>query len=142
MVSVLFVRNCPTIFQSGCSVLQGLTDKVSLHLCTIGSVNISLFLVYFIDYVTTVVPILPLFFHLPSTALPSRNPALSSCPWVVHINSLASPFPILFLTFPCLFCSYRLCFLFHIPLPLPTNNPPNDLHFCDSVPVLVACLLF
>ena len=26
-------------------------------------------------------------------------------------------------------------------LPLPTDNPPCDLHFCDSVPVLVVCLV-
>ena len=46
---------------------------------------------------------------LPSTFLPSRNAPLSSCPWVMHISSLASPFPILFLTSPCLFCTYQLC---------------------------------
>ena len=72
---------------------------------------------------------------------------LSSRPWVIHRSSLASPFPVLFLTFPCLFCAYQLCFLFPVPLPsissypLPTSNPPCDLHFCDSVPVLVACLV-
>ena len=37
--------------------------------------------------------------------LPSRNPPLSSCPRVRHISSLASPFPVLFLTSPCLFCT-------------------------------------
>ena len=26
--------------------------------------------------------------------------------------------------------------------PLPTNNPPCDLYFCASVPVLVVCLVF
>ena len=72
---------------------------------------------------------------------------LSSCPWVIHISSLASTFPILFLTSPCLFCTYYLCFLFPLsfplfsPLSLPTDNPPCDLHFCDSVPVLVVCLV-
>ena len=58
-----------------------------------------------------------------------------------------SPFPILFLTSPCLFCTYHLCFLFPVPfLPLspfalPTYKPPCDLHFCDSVPILVVCLV-
>ena len=72
----------------------------------------------------------------------------SSCPWIIHISSLASTFPVLFLTSPCLFCAYQLCFLFPVPfssilpLPLPTNNPPCDLHFCDSVLVLVVCFLF
>ena len=27
------------------------------------------------------------------------------------------------------------------PLPNPSDNPPCDLHFCDSVPVLLACLV-
>ena len=29
--------------------------------------------------------------------------SLSSCPWVMPVSSLASPFPILFLAYPCLF---------------------------------------
>ena len=48
---------------------------------------------------------------------------------------------------PYLFCIYNLCFLFLVtfppfyPLPLPVGNPPCDFHFCDSVPVLVVCLV-
>ena len=90
------------------------------------------------------VPCIPLYPALPSS---SRLPS-SSCPWVIHISSLAFPFPILFLTSPCLFCVYHLCFLFPVPFPplspnpLPADNPPCDLHFCDSVPVLVVCLVF
>ena len=48
----------------------------------------------------------------------------------------------------CLFWTYQLCFLFPVPfapillLPLPTDNPPCHLHFCDSVPVPVICLVF
>ena len=89
-------------------------------------------------------PLIPL--H-PAHPLHQHSPPLSSCPWVVHISSLASPFPILFLTSPCLFCTYHLCFLFPVPflpfspLLLPTDNPTCDLHFCDSVPVLVLCLV-
>ena len=48
----------------------------------------------------------------PPTFLP-----YSSCPWVIHINSLASTFPILFLTSPCLFCTYHVCFLFPVLFP-------------------------
>ena len=76
-----------------------------------------------------------------------QSPCLSSCPWVVHISSLAPLFPILFLTSPCLFCTYQLCFLIPAPfptfssLPQPANNLPCDLHFYDSVPVLVVCLV-
>ena len=37
-----------------------------------------------------------------------------------------------------------LCFLFYVPFPRSsphhTDNLPSDLHFCDSVPVLVICL--
>ena len=58
------------------------------------------FLVYFIDYAITVVPIFPLYPPPLSSPLPSSNPLFSSYPWVVHIISLASPFLILFLTAP------------------------------------------
>ena len=102
-----------------------------------------------IDYVITVVPIFSLL--LPSTPyLPSfQQPPypLSSYPRVVQISSHTSPFPILFLTSPCLFCTYQLCFLIPAPFtpfspfPLPADNPPNDLHFCACVPVLVVCLV-
>ena len=57
----------------------------------------------FIDYVITVLPIFLLCPHTPSNQLPSSSPSLSSCPWVVHISTLASPFPILFLTSPVYF---------------------------------------
>ena len=28
-----------------------------------------------------------------------------------------------------------------LPLSFPADNPPCDLHFCDSIPVLVVCLV-
>ena len=74
-------------------------------------------------------------------------PLLSSCPWVVHVSSLASTFPILFLTSPYPLCTYHLCFLFPVtftpffPLSLPAGNPACDFHFCDSSPVVVVCLV-
>ena len=107
-----------------------------------------LILTYFIDYAITVVPYFcPLYSPLPCTPLPPSFPQLSSCPWVVRVSSLASPFPILFLSYPYLFCTYHLCFLFPVaflpfcPFPLPTDNPLNDLHLYDSVPVRVICLV-
>ena len=85
--------------------------------------------------VSVSLPLLPIF------------PPFSSCPWVIQIGSLASTFPTLFLTSLCLFCTYQLYFLFPVPfppfssLPYPTDNLPCDLHFCDSVPVLLVCLV-
>ena len=86
-------------------------------------------------------PFIPL---CPAHPFPPAFPApFSSCPWVVHISSLASPFPILFFTSPCLFSTYRLCHLFPVPFSSssPADSPPCDLHFCDFVPVLVVCLV-
>ena len=88
-------------------------------------------------------PLFPSTLHHPSL----QHSPLSSCPWVIHVNSLASPFPILFLTSPCLFCIYQFMLLnpftfFPIlSLPPPADNPPSDVHFCDSVHVLVVCLV-
>ena len=72
----------------------------------------SFFKLYFIDYVITVVPI---FSPLPP---PSSNPHSlrqsphhCSWPWVTHINSLATPFPTLYFTFPWLFCNYLFVLL-------------------------------
>ena len=77
-----------------------------------------------------------------------QHPPLNSCPWVVLISSLNSLFPVPFLTSPRLFYAYQLCFFFPVPfppilpLPLPTENPPCDFYFSDSVPVLVVGLVF
>ena len=81
------------------------------------------FNIYIIDYALTVVPFPPL--HSPPPCIPPPShipPPHSSCPWVIHINSLASTFPILFLPSPCLFSSYHLCYLFSVPFP-----PPHPL---------------
>ena len=77
-------------------------------------------------------PFIP--FH-PACPLLPAFPPFSSCPWVIHVSSLASTFPILFLTFPCLFSTYYLGYLFSVPFPSlspchsPTDTPPCDLHF-------------
>ena len=115
--------------------------KIILHLT-------EFFLLYFIDYAIRVVLLFsPLYSPLPCKPPPIIIPHLSSCPWVIHISSLAFLFPILFLTFPCLFCTCHLYFLFPVPLPpfsptpLPTDNPPCDLYICESVPLLAVCLV-
>ena len=126
-----------------------LLGEFGFTLVSSSCIDIFIFLIYFIDYAITVVPFFSPLSHsnLHSHTL-QHPPLLSSCPWDAHINSLASPFPILFLSSCCLFCTYKLCFLFPVPfspispLPIPTNNPPWHLHFCDSVPFLVVCLVF
>ena len=85
-------------------------------------------------------PFIPL---CPAHPLPPTFPTFSSCPWVMHISSLASTFPTLFLPSPCLFSTYHSCYLFSVPFPplssshSPIDNPPGDLHFCGSFPLLV-----
>ena len=107
-----------------------------------------IFLIYFIDYAITVFPFFfsplsPSTLHTPFYQIPP----LGSSPWVIHISSLASPFPIIFLTspvhfLPIIYASYSL-YLFppFSLLHLPTDNLICDLHFCDSVLVLVVCLV-
>ena len=98
----------------------------------------------FIDYAITVVPFpVPLSPLYPAHPLPPTFPPYSSCPWL--ISSLASTFPTLFLPSPCLFSTYHFCYLFSVPFSpspshSPVDNPPCELHFCGSVPVLVVCL--
>ena len=77
------------------------------------------FKVHFIDHAITVVPFFSPLYPAPPCTLPFPPvfPPLGSCPWVVHTSSLASPFPILFFTSPCLFSTYHLCFLFPVPFP-------------------------
>ena len=67
-------------------------------------------------------PFIPL--H-PAHPLPPAFCPFSSCLWDVHISSLASTFPILFLPSPCLFSTYYLCYLFSVPFPL--SPPPTPL---------------
>ena len=89
------------------------------------------FLNMFIDYAITVVPFpAPLTPLHPVHPLPPTFSPYSSCPWVIHVSSLASTFPILFLPSPCLFSAYQLCYLFCVPFPplspsqSPVDNPP------------------
>ena len=113
----------------------------------IRSFKVGFFHFDFFKYILLIMVLQSSHFFLSFFLLRSASPALNSCPWVLHISSLASPFPILFLTSPCLFCTYHLCFLIPVPFPpsspqpFPANNPPCDLHFCDSVPVPVVCLV-
>ena len=76
----------------------------------------------------------------PVTSSPSRiRPPLSSCPWVVHVSSLASPLPILFLTYPCLSYTYQLCFLVSVPFP---TFPPFSPQLITLQMISISIILF
>ena len=82
----------------------------------------------------------------PVHPLPPTFPPYSSCPWVILISYLASTFPTLFLPSPVYFPPIIYAFYsLYLPPPFPSHspvdNPPCDLHFCGSVPVLVVCLV-
>ena len=144
MICKYFLTFCRLLFHSIGSVLW-CTKLGFFWLNFVFFLFLSIF--YWLYYYSCPIYFSPLFFSVLKPP-PTSIPPLSSCPWVAHISSLAFPFPILFLTSPCLFCAYLFCFLLPVPfppiypLPLPADNAPCDLHFCDSVPILVACLVF
>ena len=75
------------------------------------------------------------------------SPHHCSCPWVMHIRSLATPFPIYF-TSPWLFHNYLFVLLNPLTSsPTPQHSPPNGqpknaLCIHDSVSVLLVCLVY
>ena len=89
-------------------------------------------------------PFIPL---CPAHTLPPAFPAYSSCPWVIHIKFfgfcisytiLTLPLSIFYLPFMLLIlCTFAPLSPSHSPV----DNPPCDLHFCGSVPVLVVGLI-
>ena len=86
-------------------------------------------------------PFIPLCPTPPSTLHPpthQHSPHPSSCPWVIHISSLASPFPILFLTPPCLFCptSYAAYSLYLFPHPLAPLSLMLSFHMISTSMIL------
>ena len=79
---------------------------------------------YFIDYSITMVSIF--LFCLPPPSTPHslrRFPHHCSCPWVMSISSVATPFPILCFTSPRLFSNY----LFVLLNPLTSSSNHHDL---------------
>ena len=83
----------------------------------------------------------------PSTLHSLRpSPHHCSCPWVMHVSSLATSFPILYFISPLLFSTYLYflipSLLHPFPTPLPSDNHQNDLCVHDSVSVLVCLFCF
>ena len=116
----------------------------SLESANPGNVFSGIFKNIFIDYAITVVPFPPPPHSTSSCPPPpSHIPPYSTCPWVIHISSLASTFPILFLPSPCLFSTYHLCYLFSVPFP--PSPPPTPLlitlHVISISVLLVVCLV-
>ena len=79
--------------------------------------------IYFIDYAITVIPVFPLTPPPTATPITYSNPPLSSCPWFMHVSSLVTPLPILFLSSFCLFCTYQFVLLNPCTFPTPTPTP-------------------
>ena len=103
---------------------------------------------FFLKYILLIMLLQLSFFFSPLYPSACMTPASSdfphsSCPWVIHISSLASPFPLLFLTSPCLFCAYQLCFLFPVPfLHSPLFSPLITLHVISISVILFLFYLF
>ena len=124
------------------SLQRKINSWQALSTCT--KIQIWLFAPYsffniFIDYAITVVPFPPLHSTPSYPPPPSHIPPYSSCPWVLHMSSLASTFPILFLPSPCLFSTYHLCYLFSVPFP--PSPPPTPLMITLHV-ISISVVLF
>ena len=59
--------------------------------------------------------------------------------WLVHFLYYSKPPPVYFV--PTNSASYSLYLFPHSPFPLPTEIAPCDVHFSDSVPVLIVYLV-
>ena len=114
--------------------------------CTID--RLSEIYIYFIVYAITVVPNFPLSpipHHLAPHSL-RQSPNHCPCPWVMHVCSLATLFPMLYFTSPWLFCNYQFVLLNPLTstpsphTPFPSGNHQNILRIYDSVSVLLDCL--
>ena len=77
-----------------------------------------------------------------------QSPHHCSCQWVMHVSCLATAFPMLYVTFPWLFCN--CLFVLLNPLtsspthqhPLPSGNQQNPLRIHDSVSILICLVCF
>ena len=88
---------------------------------------------YFIYYAITGVQLSQFFPLCPSPpGIPHslrQFPHHCSCAWVMHVSSLATPFPILYFTSPWLFCNYLFVLLNPLTfLPIPPHHPSPGNH--------------
>ena len=91
----------------------------------------SLFIFHFLNYILLIMLLqLSQFFplHPPPPSNPHslrQFPHHCSCPWVMCISSLATPFPILYFISPWLYCNQLFVFLNPLTsLPILPNIPP------------------
>ena len=108
-------------FSSNSSLFFHVVNILCVSLMVENIISSFLYILLLLQLSHFFLPFSPYTLHAPQTAVP----LLSSCPWVVHVSSLASTFPILFLTSPCLFCAYQLCFLFPVPFSLFSPASPH-----------------
>ena len=109
-------------------------SSLLLHLSLLNPEAGNFLLLHFIYYAIIVGLISPL---CPSTPHSLRqSPHHRSCPWLTHVSSLASPFPVLY------FASPRLLYLYFPipsplhpfpPVPLPSGSHHSALCVRDSV---------
>ena len=107
----------------------------------------------FLNYILLIILLqlsrfVPLFLSPPSTPHSLRqSPHHCSCPWIMCISSLATPFPALYFTSHWLFCNYLFVLLNPLtfspipPNPLPSDNHQNVLHIHDPISFLLVCLV-
>ena len=100
-------------------------------LCVCVCTSLLSFSFSFLKYIVMIMLLqLSHFFSPPYPSPPCTNshpPAFPHfSPWDIHISSSASTFLTLFLTSPCLFSTYYLCFLFPVSFP-PILLSPSPL---------------
>ena len=113
-------------------------------------VNSLVFCFLSIFYAITVVPFFsPLYIPPPCTSppssiLPTMDFMSMGCTYKFFGFSISYTILNYFLSILCLPVMLLIPCTFSpfFPPPLPADNPPCGLHFCDSVPVLVVCLVF
>ena len=100
-----------------------------------------IFKLYFIGYAVTVVLIFPAL--APSTQHTQslrQSPHHDSCPWILGISSLATPFPTWYFTPPWLFCN--LLFVLLNPLTSSPIPPTPPFHLATIKTLSVSMILF